>query len=213
MPKVSALHLAGRRQQILDAAIECFSRQGFHRATMHDIVRQAELSAGAIYRYFASKDEIIEAITAERHERELALLVAARRKGRDPSALRRLARDFFATLAPPEERRFRRVSVQIWAEALRSPRIQRIVRRGVDGPRATLAALVREAQARGEVPDTLDPDAVARIVIALFQGFVLQQAWDPRVEVAPYLAVVETAIDAIVGRRRSPRRRKAAGKG
>ena len=77
MPKVSQEHLDARRRQILDAAIECFSEQGFHRATMHDIVQRSGLSAGAIYRYFESKDELIQAIIDERHARELSLISAA----------------------------------------------------------------------------------------------------------------------------------------
>jgi AcrR family transcriptional regulator len=43
MPKVSQKYLDARRSEILDAAIVCFSRDGFHRATMQDIVRQSGL--------------------------------------------------------------------------------------------------------------------------------------------------------------------------
>ena len=62
MPKVSAEHLANRRQQILDAAASCFARNGFHRTSMQDIVKESGLSAGLIYRYFTGKDDMIVAI-------------------------------------------------------------------------------------------------------------------------------------------------------
>jgi len=201
MPRVSAAHLERRRRQILDAATACFARDGFHRATMQDVVREARLSPGAIYRYFASKDDIIEAITAERHEGERAAMLAASAVG-GVSGLRALARELFASLARPDERRSRRVAVQMWAEALRNPRIHRVARQGVDGPRRALAVLVREAQRRGDVPTMLDPDAGARAMIALFQGFVLQQALDPRVDVDGYVATIELVLDAISGARR-----------
>ena len=52
MPRVAAEHLSARRQQILHAAEACFSRNGFHKTTMQDIIAETGLSAGAIYNYF-----------------------------------------------------------------------------------------------------------------------------------------------------------------
>jgi len=199
MPKVSAAHRQARRQQILDAAVACVARQGFHRTTMQDIVREAGLSPGAIYGYFASKEAIIDAIGADRHALETALIAAASTAGDVPQVLRRLAREFFAMLRDPVERRRRRVAVQIWAEALRNPRLLRQVRGGVDRPRALLADLIRAGQARGDVSAAVAPDAAARVMIALFQGFILQQAWDPRVAVPPYLSALEAVIDGLTG--------------
>jgi AcrR family transcriptional regulator len=194
MPKVSQAHLAARRQQILAAAMECFSREGFHGTTMQDIVRQSGLSPGAIYSYFKSKEEIIAAIADERHACERAMIHAARHQSSAEAALRALARAFFATLGDAKERTQRRLNVQIWAEALCNPQLYRTVRAGIDEPRAMLAELIVEAQRRGELPPHLAPDALARAMIALFQGFVLQQAWDDRADVASYMEVIETLL-------------------
>ena len=112
--------------------------------------------------------------------------------------LRELARAFFGSLSDPEERRRRRLGIQIWAEALRNPKLLRLVRRGVDEPRAMFAGFVREAQDRGELRRDLDPDAVARLVLSLFFGFVLQQAWDRRAELEPYLDAIEAGLDGLL---------------
>lgn len=190
MPKVSEAHLEARRQQIMDASLVCFAREGFHRTTMQDIVAETGLSPGAIYRYFESKDEIIEAITSERHDRERELLREAARE--DPQeALGILAESFFGSLRGPRAREERRVRVQIYAEAVRNPRIRRLVRRGLDEPRAVLAGLIREAQGAGQVSAGFDPDALARVVIATFHGLILQQVWDERVDVDRYFATLE----------------------
>ncbi|MCP9983807.1 TetR/AcrR family transcriptional regulator [Actinomadura madurae] len=64
MPRVSEEHLERRRRQILEAARACFVRKGIHETSMQDIFAEAGLSAGAVYRYFKSKNEIIEANVA-----------------------------------------------------------------------------------------------------------------------------------------------------
>ena len=51
-----------RRQQILDAAAECFRKSGFHGASMSEIAKSFGMSAGHIYNYFESKEAIIEAM-------------------------------------------------------------------------------------------------------------------------------------------------------
>jgi AcrR family transcriptional regulator len=201
MPKVSEAHLSARRQQIVDAAVVCFARDGFHRATMQDICREARLSPGAVYRYFTSKDELIEAIADERHAREAGFMELAREVGGGAEGLRALGRAFFSSLADADERRRRRLGVQVWAEALRNPNIRRLVMRGVNRPRKVIAELVREAQERDELAPGLDPDSVARVMTALFQGFILQQAWDERADVVAYLETVEAFFDALLTER------------
>lgn len=197
MPKVSAAHLEARRQQIIDAALECFARQGFHRTTMQDLVHETGLSFGAIYRYFKTKDEIIEAVADQRHARERDLISAAVRHADLSEVFDQLSRDFLEALDDPKQRKQRRLGIQIWAEALRNPRMLKLARRGVDEPRQLLGGLIRAAQERGEISSELDPDAAARVIISVFHGFVLQQAWDPRVEIGPYRKVVSELLTAI----------------
>jgi AcrR family transcriptional regulator len=198
VPKVSDEHLDARRQQIVDAAVSCFAREGFHRATMQDVCREAGLSPGAVYRYFSGKQEIIEAIAAERHSRELGFMEQAAQAGEGAEAIRAMGRAFFSSLADPDERERRRLGVQVWAEALRNPAILRLVKRGVDRPRSVLAGMAREAQKRGELAREIDPEAFARMLQALFFGFVLQQAWDPKADVGAYLETIEAVIDAVL---------------
>ena len=62
MPRVSEEHLERRRQQIVDAAQRCFARRGFHQSSMQDVFAESGLSAGAVYRYFKSKDELVAAL-------------------------------------------------------------------------------------------------------------------------------------------------------
>jgi AcrR family transcriptional regulator len=49
-----------RQDEIITAARRCFRASGFHGASMSQIASEAQLSVGQIYRYFSSKDAIIE---------------------------------------------------------------------------------------------------------------------------------------------------------
>src|SRR5947209_13954110 len=53
---------AGSREKIVDGAIRAFGRFGLRRASMSDICDEAGLSRGTLYRYFKSKDQVLEAV-------------------------------------------------------------------------------------------------------------------------------------------------------
>src|SRR3982751_253329 len=70
MPQPQTDSVPDRRCQILDAALVCFAKRGFHQASMHDISAEADISVGLIYRYFENKEAVISAM-ADRHKREI----------------------------------------------------------------------------------------------------------------------------------------------
>jgi AcrR family transcriptional regulator len=198
MPRVSAEYLEERRAEILAAASRCFARDGFHQATMQDVVKESGLSPGAIYRYFDGKEALVIALAEERHARERSLL-DGQRSASEPlaSALDRLVDGFFLPLMRNGEREERRLGVQLWAEALRDPGVRKVVRKGVDEPRKRLVEILAAAKRRGEIARSVDEEAVARAFIALFQGFVLQQSWDEQVDVPGYVALLRQMVEAI----------------
>ncbi len=204
MPRVTDAHRESRRRQILDASVECFAREGFHRSSMAQIIAEAGVSAGTIYLYFTGKEEIVEAIAEERHALESALASAALANPDTAQALHDLAAGYLDWLSDPLEQKRRRVTVQVWAEALRSERVASIVRDGV-GQRHQVADFVRERQQRGELIPSVDADALSRAMLSLILGFVLQQAWDPTLDVAGYRTVLDAMIDQflVVDRRKS----------
>ncbi len=212
MPRVSAAYLAERRAHILDSAARCFAREGFHRATLQHIVREAGLSPGAIYRYFSSKEDIVAAIASERHAAERALLRGtATGRGALPGVAE-LARAFLGRLGRPGEREWRRVTVQLWSEALRNPRVMQVVRSGLDEPLRLLAARLRAGQRDGTIARDVDTAATARVAAAVFEGLVLQQAWEPRLDVDRFVRAAVRLLEGLApagARRASARKRQA----
>jgi AcrR family transcriptional regulator len=197
MPKISQAKRDARQQQILDAALACFSENGFHQTGMADIVRHSGLSHGAVYLYFQSKDDLIEALAVDRHRQE-ALLNAATAHADDPmEGLRALVRGYAQALTDPHGEPMRRVGVNGWAEALRNERVRAGVIEGIDVPRSVIAGLVQRAQRKGLISGGLSADAIARTLIAMFQGFVLQAAWKQPLDADACVAVAEGMLNGL----------------
>lgn len=197
MPKVSQEYRVARRQEILDVAVRCFARDGFHKVSMDTIIKEGDLSAGAIYRYFRSKDEIIAAIAQQRHAQETALLAKFLESEDLAVALPSLAKAFFLLLKSPEEQMRRKVGIQVWAEALRSKQILEILERGIDQRKILTDAFAR-AQRSGRLSKLVEPDALSRLMLAILQGFILQQAWEPKVKREDFLNAFTFVCKAIL---------------
>lgn len=187
MPKISEEKRQARQAQILDAATRCFARDGFHRTSMEDIVRESGLSPGAIYCYFRSKHDLVESISAERHARDQALLADLFSSPSLSEGMDRGAHALCHLLQDPKERQRRKVSIQFWAESLHDARIRKVAERGMR-QRDLLSASLKNLQQKGEIPGSLDADSVSRLMFALLQGFILQQAWEPGLDIPAYVA-------------------------
>jgi TetR/AcrR family transcriptional repressor of uid operon len=187
MPKVTEAHLQARRQQILDAATEGFAEKGFHQTTMHDICQLAELSPGAVYRYFSSKEEIIEAMVEQRRQQGIELMKAAGERRDTVQALEELARMFFAKLEDPKGCA---LDIALWSEAASNPAVRERLRDYSRSVRSAFADIVSGLQKQGVVNPDLDPEAVAEVHISFFEGLIVQRAIDPELDVWKYLEAV-----------------------
>jgi AcrR family transcriptional regulator len=150
-----------------------------------------------VYGYFQSKDDIIEALADDRHQREAMLNSLAQQAGNPVGGLLALVRAYARDLADPAGSPRRRVGVHGWAEALRSPRIHARVAEGIAIPRRMIVGLVEQAQHMGQLSSDLSAGAVARSFIALFQGFVLQVAWGEDIDVDACVAVVDRMLQGL----------------
>src|SRR5205814_6003173 len=105
-----------RRAQILDAALVCFAKRGFHQASMRDISAQAGISVGLIYRYFDNKEAVISAM-ADRHKREIQELL--HRADQAPNLLESLEILFTANCCEESPKVLSPFVVDLYVEASR----------------------------------------------------------------------------------------------
>jgi len=175
MPKVSQEHLERRRQQILDAAAGCFARQGFHATSMQDIFAAARLSAGAVYRYFPSKTDLIRSIAAEALANVLPVFDSAISADVTPG-IPDVVATLIGELRDGRLARLRPVILQVWAEAVRDEELAELALSTTGQLLATITDLVERLTAEGRLPPGTDAAAAGRLVMAMLQGYVIQFA-------------------------------------
>lgn len=192
MPRVSEDHLTARREQILAAARACFLRKGVHTTSMQDLIREANMSVGAVYRYFKSKNEIISAI-AESVAGGIAvrLLEIAGRELPLADAMDLVLDAIDAQLGP--DGHFP-LALQIWAEAMIDPAIRDIVRLRYAAMRSAFEVLAKTAVRQGELPADADVEAVAAALFGMMPGYGLQRLIIGTPDHATYLAGIRALL-------------------
>jgi AcrR family transcriptional regulator len=176
VPKVSQEYRDARREQILAAARRCFLRDGFHETSMQDLFAESGLSSGAVYRYFASKEDMILAI-AEENLRDVTALIHALATSRHGEGLGAALAEVLEVVRDKHAQSdLGAMAVLVWSEALRSPALAKQFDVMLGQMRADLADVVRAHQARDGLPREANADALTALLIAIVPGFILQLA-------------------------------------
>ncbi|EDM80240.1 transcriptional regulatory protein [Plesiocystis pacifica SIR-1] len=187
MPKVSEAHLEARRRQILEAALACFAERGFHATSMRDICREAKLSAGAVYRYFASKEALIAGMVIAEVEPMMAEIQALEPEDRIRAII-------LGSFDRPDLDREIRVELSLWAEALTNPRIAELMISQVEPLTATLTEAISALQQSGRIRDPNPAPVLAQRVQGGLLGGMLQLAVIPNFDIHAYLAAIAYAL-------------------
>lgn len=201
MPKVTEQYAEARRQQIIDAAYRCLADKGFNETTMRDIYEEAGLSAGAVYHYFRSKDEIIAASFSFDYERSIGLFEAAKESDDPLRALGDLLVFLFRGLKGAAALGASRVNVQGWSAALVSPPLRETVTRVLNTYRDITTEIIMAAQAKGQLDRELSPGPLSNTLISLYYGLELQLALDPKFDTEAYAAAVRGVLERISRRK------------
>src|SRR5262245_33935910 len=113
---------------------------------MQEICAEADISAGALYRYFGSKAEIIGAIAEDKHAESDGAFFAAAREGTLIDALTLIARDFFEKFAEGDGA----LIADIFAEAIRDDAVAAPLLKIQESTLKYCVEAIKAAQARGE---------------------------------------------------------------
>ncbi|GLQ16414.1 TetR/AcrR family transcriptional regulator [Maritalea porphyrae] len=172
--KNEALHVK-RKSQILAAARKCFIANGIHTTSMQEICKTSKISPGALYRYYPSKQAIIEAIAAHEHQQNQELIEFLR-DAKDPVVgLQQALPDTLDTLLNKD---FARLMIEISTEASRNKDVHRVFSEVEDQFKRELIEIFVSAQQNKGLPKSVNVPEAIYIVLALFDGITSQTAND-----------------------------------
>lgn len=184
-----------RRQQILNAAAECFRRYGFHGASIAKISKAAGMSAGHIYHFFENKEAIIAAIVEQRVEQSIELVTSFESETDVFGAMVERVDLGFEDCTDPA---YTGLWLEVLAESARNPQIAEIVQNADRKMRQRITRLEGMARSSRGLETRLDPEAVTEIIMALFGGLANRAVQNPDLNKVEVLKVLRIAAKAIL---------------
>src|SRR5262252_3159124 len=166
-----------RRSQILEAALVCFAKRGFHQTSMHDISGEAGISVGLIYRYFENKEAVISAM-ADRHKKEISEMLERARQA--PTLLESLEILFTAHCCEDAPQVVSAFVVDLYAEASRNPHVADLVRDVLDTAMDGVRDLIARAPEGQNAGNDLTPDELAELIFAVARGMLMLDVLRPQ---------------------------------
>jgi TetR/AcrR family transcriptional repressor of uid operon len=166
-----------RRTQILDAAVICFAKRGFHQASMHDISAEAGISVGLIYRYFKSKEEVIAAMAA-RHKNEIHEMLERARQA--PTLLESLEILFTAHCCENSPQIQSAFVVDLYAESSRNAQVKELVRDVLQTAMDGVTDVIARSPEAQQTTHGLSAKELAELIFAVARGMLMRDILQPQ---------------------------------
>lgn len=192
MPRISDARRAAQREKIVHALLATVTEKGVADTSMADVIERSGLSAGAIYGYFASKDEIL--IAAARvvvQDRAANFAELAERDPVPPPS--RAVSEVAGSL--PDVTRNARAMMQIWGQAMTHDVLSTWTGQIVDNLLEAIQVYLRAWFAQA---GRVDPDDASRrsapAFLAFVQGYIVQTALRGEVDMEAYVEGIDTLV-------------------
>lgn len=202
MPKLKPDTQRARRENILDAALRCFARGGFHATTMQDICKEAAVSPGAVYVYFASKEDLIAGL-CERDRSEFAERFALVSSAPDfLDALRQIGEHYFVD----ENADRQRFVIEMGIEATRNPRISEIFMTVDQFCFDSFKSLFQRLKDEGRIAPAIEIETLAKVFNVIGDGMFWRRAIEPGFNARVVLPVLIELVGSLLNPVESPQR-------
>ena len=180
-----------RPREIVDAALTVFAERGYRNTRLEDIGDAAGVTKGAIYHYFANKEDLLLRAIEQRSEQAFGKIEEIVRDKTAPvsTRLRLVVRRWFGSIS---KERLAVVTLLLQGIAHEAPdAFRRWLAGGPTASSRLIASLVREGQSRGEFRPDADADVAARMLVS---GLLQQTVWQQYAESVPDLRVAQERL-------------------
>ncbi|MFE7224189.1 TetR/AcrR family transcriptional regulator [Nocardioides sp. NPDC057577] len=158
-----------RREAIAHALWRVVEQQGWPRATMREVAREADVSLGQLQHYFSSRTAMLT-FAMEFAAEQTSARVARGLTGLDqPPHPRDVLRVVLTEMLPlhPDARATSRMNAAYVLEALHDPELREVAGVGLREGREMVERLIREAIADGQIPVDRDPAIETDLILSL----------------------------------------------
>lgn len=201
MPKLKPDTQRARRENILDAALRCFARGGFHATTMQHICKEASVSPGAVYVYFASKEDLIAGL-CERDRSEFAERFSLLSSAPDfLDALRQIGEHYFVDESPDRQR----FVIEMGIEATRNPRISEIFMTVDQFCFESFRSLFQRLKDEGRIAPVIEIETLAKAFSVIGDGMFWRRAIEPEFNARAVLPVLVELVGSLLNPVEMPR--------
>lgn len=168
MPRspLTEVQVEAGRARIVAAALKIVGSEGFEALSMRSLADAVELTPGALYRYFASKDEVMEAVFAGGDWLDDRLLAVANSRVSDLKAVRQMLKAY-ADFAFEDEVRFRTVFLKHYGQAGREFHSRGPRRPGTEACKRRVQSAMDSGVFR-----RLDPDMALQVLWGAIHGVI-----------------------------------------
>lgn len=184
-----------RRQQILDQAMTCFARQGYHLTTMDDIAAELPFSKGLLYYYFKNKRDLFMAILDRWMEGALAAWKLMLAPEEDPvSQLHQCL--YYGLHLLTQSSDLARVEFEFYGQLGRDPAVSEVFKTLFAEFRAQIQDILKAGVESGDFR-SLNAEALAAVLLGAYEGLAMQAMVDP--DILDWSVIGQELFDMVMG--------------
>jgi AcrR family transcriptional regulator len=183
------------RAQLLEAAAEVFSEQGYAGASISAIADRAGVTSGALYRHFESKADLLLHVV----EQAVHALPLSERLAAGGRTTPRFFSQLVSAYADPSVRRLRRLAIEIHAAASRDKEAAELLLAFNERTRAALHERLERCAESGAISAAIDPQRTASLLLVLVMGLAHLDTLEPGlVGDADWTRFVERSVEQLL---------------